>query len=192
MKEHRFSRGSRWVARATGAVLAATGLVAFTACCQKPPACPVPAAAECALGVPAAPRLPRLFRALSAAPPSASYDEKPICTLPHALSDECEVVDDAASILGTGYDCVNGSDAPLGACTGWSQPSALSSGKEAPPCGPGACENLVLDVRDPSGAALHVTFYDDPSCHRAPREPNCQRTGRACYYRVLRVEPAHT
>jgi hypothetical protein len=111
--------------------------------------------------------------------------------LPHSVSDECEVVDDVQALLGNGFDCVNGADAAIGACEGWTQAGRLKSGSGDPPCGKAAaCPNLALSVRDPNGVMVNVTFYDDISCHRAPREPNCQKSGRACYYRVLRVDPA--
>jgi len=160
-----------------------------TSCChQQPLAPPPPAGQKCALGIPAAPSLPRLYRALSAPPAKARYAAAPICATPHALSDECEVVDDVQAMLGTGFDCVNGADAAVGACEGWTEAKPLTSSQDAPPCGSAACPNLVLSVRDPSGASVRITFYDDISCHRPPREPNCQKSGRACYYRVLRVD----
>jgi hypothetical protein len=185
------SMGSLFRRRAVAAPVASLACILATSCCHKQPECPsAPAPGQkCALGVPAAPSLPHLYRAVSALPARARYAAAPICTTPHALSDECEVVDDVQAMLGTGFDCVNGSDAAVGACEGWTEPKPLTSASSGdPPCGATACPNLVLSVRDPSGAPVRVTFYDDISCHRAPREPNCQKSGRACYYRVLRVD----
>jgi len=173
-----------------GGTLAALVSWPLAVACCKPAAAPAPVRPNCVIGIPAAPGFPRLYRALSTAPAHAHYAAAPICAKPHALADECEVVDDAQALLGTGFDCVNGADAPVGACEGWSHPSSLQAAPDPPPCGPDACEDLSFSARDPSGALVHITFYDDVSCHTAPREANCQRTGRRCYYRILRVDPS--
>jgi hypothetical protein len=163
--------------------------VMLSACCDKPAACPAPTGQKCSIGAPTEPGLPRLFRTLAVPPKSARYAAKPICKLPHSVSDECELVDDVQTILGTGFNCQNGSDVALGPCEGWTGAQPLRAASDtAQPCGPSACANVTFDVRDPDGKALRITFYDDISCHRPPLEPNCQRSGRACYYRVLRVD----
>jgi len=169
-------------------IVTATALL--SACCNGKPAQVPPAGQVCALGSPAPPKLPRLFRARTSAPPNSRYASAPICTLPHKLSDECEIVDDVDALLGTGFDCVNGKDAPLAACADWRDASRLTPSTAPPTCGESACADLSLVIRDPTGASQLITFYDDPSCHRPPKDPNCPRTGRACYYRVHGVGPA--
>jgi hypothetical protein len=132
--------------------------------------------------------MPRLFRSISKPPANGRYASAPICALPHSVSDECEVVDDVQAILGNGFDCANGADVAVGTCEGWTCSSPLVAAGGDAPCGATACPNIMLAIRDPSGTTVRVTFYDDISCHRPPREPNCQKSGRACYYRVLRVD----
>jgi hypothetical protein len=158
-------------------------------CCHAAPACPSPSGQKCALGEPGQSKLPRLFRSVTLPPAGARYANAPICSKPHSVSDECELIDDLQSIVGTGFSCQNGEDVAVGKCEGWSEAQPLqASTQESPPCGASACPNVSLVVRDANGAALKLTFYDDISCHRPPREANCQRSGRACYYRVYRVD----
>jgi hypothetical protein len=176
---------------ATRAPAAMLVLMLMGGCCHRAEAeRPARERQECALGVPPAPAWPRLFRALREPPANASYAPRAICAKPHALADECELVDDLQALLGNGYDCDDGVDAPIGACKGWAAQSRVAADAAPPPCGAAACSNVALELRDPSGARVRATFYDDPSCHAPPREPNCPKTGRACYYRILRVEPA--
>jgi hypothetical protein len=179
-------RGFRWTdALGMGAV----SLVAVLGEACQGASSPVAPGPTCALGTPAPPALPRLYRALIKPPATASYAEKPICEKPHALADECEVVDDVQALLGTGFDCVDGADQALGACSGYSHGSELETLDSEAPCGASACKNVALRIRDPNGTVLHLTFYDDVSCHMGPREPGCPHTERSCYYRVASVEP---
>jgi hypothetical protein len=186
-------RGNMLRTISRGIIVVVGTLTAGMACfCCKQPACPVPGATQCALGVPASPALPHLFRARSTPPANGHYATAAICTNPHGLSDECEVVDDVQAILGSGFGCENGRDALIGACEGWTLPAPptlpMASVPGDRPCGDSACKNLALVARDPSGCNVRVTFYDDISCHGAPKDPNCPNTQRACYYRVLRVD----
>jgi hypothetical protein len=169
-------------------LIGAVALVPVLGACQgaSQPVAPGP---TCALGIPAPPALPRLYRALLEPPATATYAAQPICEKPHALADECEGVDDVQALLGTGFDCVNGADQALGACSGYSHASLLETLDGEAPCGAAACKNVALQIRDPHGASLRLTFYDDVSCPREPREPGCQHNGRSCYYRVASVEP---
>ena len=161
----------------------------MSACCEcPPPESPAPIEQVCALGVPDAPNLPRLYRALNTAPQRKKYPAAPICKKPHALADECEVVDDVDALRGTGFKCDNDTQVRLAPCGGWSRASKLTASNAPPTCGDGACPDLSLDITDPSGVALRLSFYDDVSCHGPPKYPNCPRMGRACYYRVGSVQ----
>jgi hypothetical protein len=192
MAEERSRTGS-WpmISHLVRGALLALGMAAsafIVVSCQSHPNVPTPAGQKCALGSPPSPAFPRLFRAVSQAPATARYPQSPICKLPHSVSDECEIVDDLEALLGTGYDCVNGADAPLAACEGWSSPSRSEDAQGDRPCGPSACPNVALSIRDPAGKPMKMTLYDDVSCHRGPREPACPKTARSCYYRVFHKE----
>jgi hypothetical protein len=135
------------------------------------------------------PGLPRLYRRANAGTLNLGPAQL-LCGVPkqdRKPADRCEDVDDLSALLGTGKVCGPMGTESQAVCPRYAddrlQPEAPT--QPAAPCA-GACDNRQIVVREASGTATRVLFYDDPECHSAG-DPLCPGSARPCYYRVLSI-----